>query len=276
PKVADVYVNSAHQINVFGKDAGEATVIATAADGSVVYGAKIQVNQNISSINQILQQAIPGSDISVQTVGQVAVINGTVASPDDAAQAEMLVRAALNPGVNTTKDDAILAIVPVNRLKVATPLQVMLKVRIAEMNRSLIKQVGVNLLTKDKSGGTLFNIGRGNAGSITTQPGTIDPATGLLSGSLDPGSGAFPGQDIVKFNNLAGATSLGIFGKILGLDVLGTLDLLENDGVVTTLAEPNLTALSGETASFLAGGEFPIPVSQALGAVTIEYKQYGV
>ena len=99
PKVADVYVNNTHQMNVFGKEAGEATVIATAADGSVVYGAKVQVNQNISSINQILQQAMPGSDISVQTVGQVAVINGTVASPDDAAQAEMLVKAALNPGI---------------------------------------------------------------------------------------------------------------------------------------------------------------------------------
>ena len=75
---------------------------------------------------------------------------------------------------------------------------------------------------------------------------------------------------------LTGGTTLGLFGKILGLDMLGTLDLLENDGVVTTLAEPNLTALSGETASFLAGGEFPIPISQSLGAVTIEYKQYGV
>ena len=60
------------------------------------------------------------------------------------------------------------------------------------------------------------------------------------------------------------------------MDLLGTLDLLQNDGFITTLAEPNLTALSGETASFLAGGEFPIPVSQSLGAVTIEYKQYGV
>jgi pilus assembly protein CpaC len=276
PKVADVFVNNAHQINVFGKESGEATVIATAADGSVVYGAKVQVNQNISSINQILQQAMPGSDISVQTIGQVAVINGTVASPDDAAQAEMLVKAALNPGIDTTKDGAALSMVPVNRLKVATPLQVTLKVRIAEMNRSLVKKMGMNLLTKDKSGGTLFNIGRGNAGTITTQPGSYDPLTGAISGSIDPGSGALPGQDIVTFNNLAGATSLGIFGKILGLDVLGTLDLMENDGVVTTLAEPNLTALSGETASFLAGGEFPIPVSQALGAVTIEYKQYGV
>jgi pilus assembly protein CpaC len=151
--------------------------------------------------------------------------------------------------------------VPVSRLKVATPLQVMLKVRIAEMNRSLVKEFGVNLLTHDK-GSTLFNIGRGNPGKINVVKGATNPLTGLAPENI---------QD-VTFNNLAGGTSLGLFGKILGLDVLGTLDLLENDGVVTTLAEPNLTALSGETASFLAGGEFPIPISQSLGAVTIEYK----
>jgi pilus assembly protein CpaC len=269
PDVADVYVNGPRQMNLFGKKAGEATVIATAADGSVVYGASVRVNQNISSINEILSQAMPGSDITVTNVGQVAVLNGTVGSPDDAAQAEMLVRAALNPGVDVTKADAVLNIVPVSRLKIATPLQVMLKVRVAEMNRSLVKQFGVNLLSRDQSGGGILgNIGRGNPGTIKTvpgQPGTIDPGTGLPAGSTS-----------VIFNNLTGGTTLGLFGKILGLDVLGTLDLLENDGVVTTLAEPNLTALSGETASFLAGGEFPIPVSQSLGAVTIEYKQYGV
>ncbi len=276
PEVADVYVNGPRQMNMFGKKAGEATVIATAADGSVVYGANVHVNQNISSINEILHQAMPDADITVTNVGQVAVINGTVASPDDAAQAEMLVKAALNPGIDVSSATAPLSIVPVSRLKVATPLQVMLKVRVAEMNRSLVKQFGVNLLSKDKSGGTLFHIGRGTPGSITTQPGTVDPVTGQLSGSIDPGSGAFPGGTIVGFNQLAGGTTLGLFGKILGLDMLGTLDLLENDGVVTTLAEPTLTALSGETASFLAGGEFPIPISQSLGAVTIEYKQYGV
>ena len=268
PKVADVYVNSARQINLFGKDAGEATVIATASDGSVVYGANVRVNQNISSINEILHQAMPETNIHVQTIGQVAVINGTVASPEDAAQAEMLVKAALNPGVDTTKDGAALTIVPVNRLKVATPLQVMLKVRIAEMNRSLLKKFGVNLLSRDSSGGTLFSVGRGNAGSI------ISPAPGTIT--TGPNSSGLNGGDLINFNNIVGGTSLGIFGKILGTNILGTLDLLENDGVVSTLAEPNLTALSGETASFLAGGEFPIPVSQAIGAVTIEYKQYGV
>jgi pilus assembly protein CpaC len=268
PEVADVYVNGPRQMNLFGKKSGEATVIATSADGSVVYGANVRVNQNISSINEILHQAMPDSNISVTNIGQVAVLNGTVASPEDAEQAEMLVKAALNPGVDINSPTASLNIVPVSRLKVATPLQVMLKVRVAEMNRSLVKQFGVNLLSRDNSGGTLFGIGRGNPGTITRvggAPGTVDPTTGLPAGSTN-----------VTFNNLAGGTTLGLFGRILGLDVLGTLDLLQNDGVVTTLAEPNLTALSGETASFLAGGEFPIPVSQSLGAVTIEYKQYGV
>ena len=277
PDVADVYVNGPRQMNLFGKKFGEATVIATSSDGSVVYGAHVRVSGNLTSVDQMLHEAMPDANVTVTTVGQIAVLNGTVASPEDAAQAEMLVKAALNPGVDVSKPDAMLNIMPVSRLKVATPLQVMLKVRIAEMNRSMVKQFGVNLLSRDHSGGTLFDIGRGHPGSITTQPGTIDPVTGKLIGSTDPGSGAFPGDTIVKFNNLsAGGTTLGLFGKILGLDILGTLDLLENDGVVTTLAEPNLTALSGETASFLAGGEFPIPISQSLGAVTIEYKQYGV
>jgi pilus assembly protein CpaC len=237
---------------------GEATVIATAADGSVVYGAKVRVNQNISSINDIVHQAIPDSDIRVQTVGQVAVINGTVASPEDAAQAEMLVRAALNPGVDVTKADAALNIVPVSRLKVATPLQVTLKVKIAEVSRDVLKQIGVNLLSRDGTSGFQFGVGQGN-------PGTFG----------SPASGSTPA--IPKSFNIASlGTTLGAAGKLFGLDLLGSLDLAQTDGLATILAEPNLTALSGETASFLAGGEFPIPVSQSLGAVTIEYKQYGV
>jgi pilus assembly protein CpaC len=258
PKVADIYVNNAHSINLFGKDAGEATVIATAADGSVVYGAHVRVNQNISSINDIVHQAIPDSDIRVQTVGQVAVINGTVASPEDAAQAEMLVKAALNPGVDVSKDGAALNIVPVSRLKVATPLQVTLKVKIAEVSRDVLKQVGVNLLSRDATGGFQFGIGQGS-------PGTFGSAASGTTAAVPK-----------SFNVASTGTTLGFAGKLLGLDLLSTLDLAQTDGLATVLAEPNLTALSGETASFLAGGEFPIPVSQSLGAVTIEYKQYGV
>ncbi|WP_246448962.1 type II and III secretion system protein family protein [Sphingomonas sabuli] len=254
PKVADVYVNSPRQINVFGKEMGEATVIATARDGSVVYGANVRVSQNISSVNDVLRVAMPESQINVTTVGQTAIINGTVGSPDDAAQAEMLVRAILNPGV---KEGDALNIVPVNRLRTAVPLQVTLKVKIAEVSRDLVKQVGVNLLATDTTGGFQFGIAQGSGISLP-------PAACVTN---------CPPARVIR--NALGSTLTGA-GSLFGLDILSSLDLAETDGLVTTLAEPNLTALSGETASFLAGGEFPIPVSQGNQAVTIEYKQYGV
>jgi pilus assembly protein CpaC len=250
PKVADVYVNTPRQINIFGKDMGEATIIATAADGSVVYGANVRVNQNLSNVNDMLRAAMPDSNITVTTVGQVAVINGTVASPDDAAQAETLVTSVLNPGI---KPGDALNIVPLNRLRTATPLQVTLKVRIAEVSRDLLKSIGMNLFSSDPTSGFKFGIGEGTPGAAGGSPFVVNP--------------------------LVGGTTIGAAGKLFGLNLTGALDLAETDGLVTTLAEPNLTALSGETASFLAGGEFPIPVTQGSGngsAVTIEYKQYGV
>lgn len=98
--------------------------------------------------------------------------------------------------------------------------------------------------------------------------------SGCLPPVLEDGSctGTLPGTAITPGAN----TTLGGLGKFLGLDILGALDLAEQEGMVTTLSEPNLTALSGETAQFLAGGEFPIPMSQGLGTTSVEYKNYGV
>ncbi|HKX91350.1 MAG TPA: type II and III secretion system protein family protein [Sphingomicrobium sp.] len=253
PEIADVYVNGPRQINVFGKGFGEATVIATAADGSVVYGAKVSVNQNNSSINEALRQAIPDANMNVTLVGQMAVINGTVASPEDATQAESLVRSMLNTGV---KEGEPLKVIPVNRLKTAVPLQVTLKVRIAEVNRSLMKKIGVNLLASDPTSGFRFGLAQGG--------GIFLPA---------PGESSDQAGQIIRSE--VGST-LSAAGKLFGLDLISSLDLAQTDGLVTTLAEPNLTALSGETASFLAGGEFPIPISQGNNAISIEYKQFGV
>jgi pilus assembly protein CpaC len=258
PNVADVYVANPRQISLFGKESGEATVIATAADGSVVYGAKVRVSPNVTSVNDMIRAAMPDTDIRVTTVGQMAVLNGTVASPEDSAQAEALVRSLLNPGIDTSQANATLKVIPVNRLKTATPLQVNLKVTIAEVNRSLLKQIGINILSRDGTNGFQFGIGQGNAGTF---------------GSASSGDTAAVPKG---FSFGSTGTTLGFAGKLLGLDLLSTLNLSEGDGLVSILAEPNLTALSGETASFLAGGEFPIPVSQSLGAVTIEYRQYGV
>jgi len=269
PGVADVNVTSPRQLGLFGKDAGEATVIATAADGSVVYGAHVRVSQNISSVDQMLKAAMPDATISITHVGQIAVMNGTVASPADSAQAEQLVRQMLNPGIDANAPGAVLKVVPVNRLKAATPLQVMLKVTIAEVSRSLVKEIGVNLLNRDNDGasgnGFVFGVGQGNAGTITDTPlGITNPATGLPFTTTN-----------YKFAPGAG-TTLGFAGHLLGMDILSTLKLNQQVGAVHTLAEPTLTALSGETASFLAGGEFPIPMASGLNGTSVEFKQYGV
>jgi pilus assembly protein CpaC len=245
--IADVQVRSSSQLYVFGKGAGETTIYATAKNGRVVYAANVRVGNNISSVSEMLHLAMPDANIEATPMNNLMLLTGTVASPDDVAEAQRLTQAYVG------KDTEV-----VTRLKSATPLQVMLKVRIAEVNRSLLKSMGINLLSHDTTGGFQFGIGRGNPGSFGT-----------------PASGTTPGTPRTFNINPAG-TTLGAFGHLLGLDLLGTLDIAANDGVATILAEPNLTALSGETASFLAGGEFPIPISQGNNAVTIEYKQYGV
>jgi pilus assembly protein CpaC len=248
PDVADVQVNNPRQIGLFGKANGEATIIATSANGSIVYGAHVTVAQNISSISEMLHAAMPDSDITVTPVGQIAVLNGTVASPEDSAQAEMLVRALLNPGVDPNST-AALRIVPVNRLRTATPQQVMLKVTIAEVSRSVLRDVNVNLQALDTTGGTgiFFSQGRD----------FIDDDGNLIAANQ-------------------GSTGVIRLLDVLGLNINAAADLRENNGLVTILAEPTLTSLSGETASFLDGGEFPIPIAQSLGTTTIEYRQFGV
>ena len=256
-EIADVYVRSPNQIYIFGKTAGNTTVYATGPNGRVIYSANVRVGQNLGSVDQLLQRAMPEADITATPLNGTVLLTGTVAEPADAAEAEQLVQAFVGEAVRV-----------VSRLRTATPQQVMLQVRIAEVNRSLVREIGTNLISRDNSGGFLFGIGRGSPGTISdVVSGTqIDPATG------NPrvlGTG-------YQFSLPTGTTTLGAAGRLLGLDLLSTLNLGETTGQVTTLAEPTLVALSGETASFLAGGEFPIPVSQSLGTITIEYKQYGV
>jgi pilus assembly protein CpaC len=292
PNVADVYVSNARQIHLFGKDAGEATVFATTASGQVVYATNVRVNQNITSLDKMLRLAFPDANIAVNTAGQLAVLTGTIGSPEDSAAAERLVLTALNPGVNVSDPATPVKMGVINRLKTATPLQVNLQVRIAEVSRDLVKEIGSNLMTRDQTGGFLFGVAQGrNFGSIgdvdvskfptvpasTFFPGAtgtipINPATGLPVNPANPGT-------VFNYDKLAqgaGKSSIALAGRLFGIDVASALDLAETEGLVTTLANPNLTALSGETASFLAGGEIPIPLAQGLGQIGVEYKQYGV
>jgi len=244
-RIADVQVRSSTQLYVFGKTSGETTIYATTKNGRVAYAANVRVGSNTGSLDEMMRLAMPEAAIQVTPMNNLVLLTGTVASPGDVEEAQRLVQAYV--GATTQV---------VSRLRSATPLQVALRVKIAEVNRSLLKEVGVNLLGGSKN----FSIAQGE--------GIYLPPAGEVPDPLKDPTG-----DILR--SVIG-TTIGFQKSILGLDIISRLQLAETDGLVTTLAEPTLTALSGETASFLAGGEFPVPISQSLGSVTIEYKQYGV
>ena len=253
--IADVQVKSTNQIYLFGKAGGETTVYASNSAGAIIWSANVRVGTNIDSIDQMLGLAMPEAKISTATMNNTVLLTGTVAAPEDAAEAERLVSAFVGDGVNV-----------ISRLKLATPLQVNLQVRFAEVSRTLVRAIGVNLATFDGTSGFKFGVTQGREGFL--------PQWSIGGGVFTGGTEASDGSSLIAGTD-SGSTIAG-FGKFLGLDLAGALDLGEQDGLVTTLAQPNLTALSGETAEFLAGGEFPIPMSQGLGTVAIEYKKYGV
>ncbi|RJY09050.1 type II and III secretion system protein family protein [Aurantiacibacter aquimixticola] len=276
--IADVQVKSQRQLYIFGLSGGETTIYASNAAGDIIWSANVRVGSNIDSIDQMLGLAMPEANISVATMGSNTVLlTGTVAAPEDAAEAERLVSAFVGPDTNV-----------IARLRMATPLQVNLRVRFAEVSRSLVRNLGVNLTSIDGSSGFQFGIGQGREGTFPVlAPGTVTGTGGEVLTQIpnpnfdvtSPVSSANPrfieaaGSQI---NPISPGTTLGLVGDFLGLDIGAALDLAERRGLVTTLSQPNLTALSGETAEFLAGGEFPIPLSQGLGTTTVEYKTFGV
>lgn len=272
-KIADVQVKSSNQLYVFGKAGGETTIYASNARGDVVWSANIRVGNNLDSIDQMLHLAMPEARVNVSTMNNTVLLTGTVAAPEDAAEAERLVKAFVGEKTNV-----------ISRLKMATPLQVSLHVKFAEVSRSLVRTIGANITTIDGSGGIKFGIGQGRsaASSFNTNPNLpfgVGVGTGSVQGYIQDPTGAT--QNLVAtagtaVSAAASGTTIAGMGRLLGLDLLGALDAGETIGLVTTLSEPNLTAISGETAEFLAGGEYPIPVSQGLGTTSIEYKKYGV
>src|SRR5690606_25031760 len=229
---------------------------ATDASGRVVYSTVARVGNNIETIDQMLSLAMPEAKIAANTMNGLVLLTGTVESPDDAAEAERLVQAFVGEGTKV-----------LSRLRTATPLQVNLQVRIAEVNRSLVKEISGNILTRDRDGplgnGFLGGVFSGRTAGNILYPGEGDPP-------IPPGSTAY------QITTPSGTRSIAGAGRLFGLDLIASLDMGERSGMVVTLAQPNLTAISGETADFLAGGVFPIPIPGNFAGTTIEYRKYGV
>lgn len=288
PKVADVQLKSPRLVYVFGTGEGETSFYAVDKDDRPIYAASIRVANNIDQIKQMLRMGLPEAEIDVQTLNGIVFLSGTVDSPQAVEQASALTAAFV--GEKQTI---------VNQLRTATPVQVNLQVKIAEISRDVLKQLGFNWATQEiNSGNFLFGLSRGRNfaqfANTALQPITVtqqlaaqfpvlapfigsslqfDPATGLIGSPF----GASLSRTAVNFTGLGdGTTSFYGSRRFGSLDVAGAVDALEQEGFLTVLAEPNLTALSGESASFLAGGEFAIPAPDDNGRIVIEYKEYGV
>ncbi|WP_340265522.1 type II and III secretion system protein family protein [Sphingobium mellinum] len=248
PNVVDVHVRAQNQLYLIAKAAGETTVFVTATNGKVLFSGTVRVGNNLTSVDEMLKLAMPNADIAVNKMNGMVLLTGTIAAPEDAAEAERLTQAFVGKEVTV-----------VSRLRTATPLQVNLQVKIAEVSRDLGHQIGMNISALASGPGRIIDhIGRADRDFVTRGSNSL-------------------GQTTYTFNQPTnGSTSLGFVANLLGMDVAGALDLAESSGLATSLAQPNLTALSGETASFLAGGEYPYTVSNGTQGNSIEFKQYGV
>jgi pilus assembly protein CpaC len=241
PNIADVQMMSSNSMMVFGRASGETTLIAVDDKSRTVVNRRVVVVQNLSALREALKVLVPNAKIDVTAVPGGIVLNGDVHSPSQAEDARRVANRFLPSGGGEI----------INRLTIAGPTQVMLQVRIAEMLRTVDKTLGFNWEGGGVTGGGEgFAFGRG----IDLQ---FDPITGALARSAN-------GADNLLFQFGMGGLSMNLL-----------LDALENEGLVSILAEPSLTAMSGETASFLAGGEFPVPVPSDDG-IQIEYKSFGV
>ena len=244
PGIADISSLSDRTIYVLGKEPGRTTLTLLGADGRLITNVEVHVTPDIAEFKERLTQILPGEDIEVRTANNGIVLSGTVSS---AARLDRALELAQRYAPDRVS----------NLMSVGGTQQVMLKVRFAEMQRSVSKSLSSSIGIQ----GTALNNNLGiNAGTNTLS--TSD----LVSSALDAGT-------IGAGDNNAGT----LFGfNAGGLEVGILLEALESRGVVRTLAEPNLTALSGQEATFLAGGEYPIPTVQDFGSVGIEFKPFGV
>ena len=243
PKIANAVVRSSQRAYIIGATVGQTNIVFFDASGQQIAAYDIAVTRDLNGLRAALRQMFPNSDIHIEGVGDGVVLTGSAANPIEAQQAGDLA-ARLAGGVDKV----------VNSITARGRDQVMLKVTVAEVQRSIIKQMGIDLSANLSYGTSVVNFNN-------TNPFTANNAPLVANNALQTTFGAAP-------------------------SVQATLRAMESAGVVRTLAEPNLTAISGESATFISGGEFPIPTgvtcqtttSGAIGQCvqTVSFKKFGI
>jgi pilus assembly protein CpaC len=235
PKIANAVVRSARRVYLIGAGIGQTNVFFFDGDGRQIAGYDVAVTRDLNGVRAALRQSMP--DVQIEGVADGIMLRGSVGSPAESQQAYDLAMRLAGDGGKV-----------VNAISVRGRDQVMLKVTVAEVQRDIIKQLGIDLNATFSNGATVINFNNNNPFSAFGTP-IADSAVGITRNGIG-----------------------------------ATLRAMERAGVIRTLAEPNITAISGETATFIAGGEFPIPSGLSCDTTRsppvcqpqIEYKKFGV
>jgi pilus assembly protein CpaC len=318
PERVDAIVQSADRVFLLAKQMGSVNAFFFSENGDQIATLEITIGVDLTSLDEMLARMLPGSRISTDIAGNAVVLKGTVVNPIQAqrakAIAEQYARANLAhmqsagtswtsttstppgapPGTTQTTGQTMRGAVAdpnaqganqhalvINLLTIEGEEQVMLQVVVAEVQRSIMKQFGINLGAAINSGNFITSLLTENALPLTAAAGLGQlPVPGIGTGSSASAVGCAVSGALCVFNpgpngsfgnsGFAGGYSSG------SSQIAYAVRMLERDGLVRTLAEPNLTAVSGETAKFLAGGEFPIPSVDSSGQMSVTFKEFGV
>jgi pilus assembly protein CpaC len=250
PEVVDAVPATAKEFLLHGKGHGSATVVVWAKTGArTMYN--VTVDHNLEPIRKLLSETFPNEDIRVQSARDSVTLIGTVSSKDVLDRAV----AIATPLAKTVVTNVRISTAPVEQ-------QIMLKVRFAELNRNKSAQFGLNLIST----------GIGNTPARITTGQFPAPQINSVSGVI-------PGQNQGSSTQFNITDALNIFAFRPDLNIGATLRALQNEDILQILAEPNLTTVNGKEASFLVGGEFPVPILQGganAGAVTVQFREYGI
>ena len=244
----DATVHTARRVMIYAKKIGTANIFFLGRDGRQLLVLDVNIKRDLGELGTLLRRLIPSGRISVATSGEGIVLSGNVTQPEDAIRAEQIVRQYI-------KDVPVVSLLSVSERE-----QVLLKVTVAEVQREAIRRIGIDLPQMIAQGGAMtFTKVIQNTFPVS---GAVATAAGFVNPGVTPAVGAG--------SALQGTVTGG------GFSASAMIQAFERVGLGRTLAEPTLTAISGETAKFLAGGEFPIPVAVQNGTVSISWKTFGV
>ena len=271
PSIADVSVHGATRVSIIGKKLGVTNVRIFDKSNNILKEFQVTVGYDLPSIRKAMKEFLPYEKIGVEMVNTNVALTGEVTSASAADRAIRIASEFVKPlgsneaasgddqkivgkgGESLSKESPIL-----NLMQISSGQQVMLRVRVGELQRNALKKLGVNFSAIDQIGKTILFGGSG--GGLAPFNPELDPAVPFGSFLIDGDSRG----------------ALGASYQLGDTNLAGMVEALERDGLFKVLAEPNLVSLSGEKAEFLAGGEFPVPVPQDNGTISVEFKPFGV